>query len=240
MKQQLNEIKRMQQLAGIITEGKNQSPLEAVAGTLDMVLDDILPEYIERGKTLTGIIPSKEYADEDSWGDSEDFKKALAYIKNNGGEIKVNTKNPTLMFTDMDITYKLKNNGDIKYTVVVPAKKMEEAEKMNEAADYNKVDSILKGTYKRPVAEVDPEIKKMANVLDTLVSKPFGYEKLEDILNALGPIEPTTLSKAINMMKTSVFELNDGDPFYNLITHSSKYTDKGVALSWEDDHWMAG
>jgi len=110
----------------------------------------------------------------------------------------------------------------------------------NEAVDYNKVDSILKGTYKRPVAEVDPEIKKMANVLDTLVSEPFGYEKLEDILNALGPIEPTTLSKAINMMKTSVFELNDGDPFYNLITHSSKYTDKGVALSWEDDHWMAG
>ena len=27
----------------------------------------------------------------------------------------------------------------------------------NEAVDYNKVDSILKGTYKRPVAEVDPE-----------------------------------------------------------------------------------
>ena len=99
---------------------KKQSPLEAVAGTLDMVLDDILPEYIERGETLTGVIPSKEYADEDSWGDSEDFKEALAYIKNNGGKIKVNTKNPTLMFTNMDITYKLKNNGDIEYTVEVP------------------------------------------------------------------------------------------------------------------------
>ena len=111
----------------------------------------------------------------------------------------------------------------------------------NEAVDYNKVDSILKGTYKRPVAEVDPEIKKMANVLDTLVSGPFGYEKLEDILNALGPIEPTTLDKAIDMMKTSVFELNSGDPFYNLIVHSNKYTDKGVALSWEDDGtWRAG
>jgi hypothetical protein len=128
MKKQINEIKRMQQLAGIITESKNQSSLEAVAGTLDMVLDDILPEYIERGETLTGTIPSEEYADEDSWGDSEDFKKALAYIKNNGGEIKVNTKNPTLMFTNMDITYKLKNNGDIKYTVVVPSKKMDEAQ----------------------------------------------------------------------------------------------------------------
>jgi hypothetical protein len=111
----------------------------------------------------------------------------------------------------------------------------------NEAVDYNKVDSILKGTYKRPVAKVDPEIKKMANVLDTLVSGPFGYEKLEDILNALGPIEPTTLDKAIDMMKTSVFELNGGDPFYNLIVHSNKYTDKGVALSWEDDGtWRAG
>jgi len=111
----------------------------------------------------------------------------------------------------------------------------------NEAADYNKVDSILKGTYKRPVAEVDPEIKKMANVLDTLVSKPFGYEKLEDILNALGPIEPTDLDKTIDMMKTSVFELNDGYPFYNLEVRSNNYNDDGVALSWEDDGtWRAG
>jgi hypothetical protein len=100
---------------------KKQSPLEAVAGTLDMVLDDVLPEYIERGKTITGVIPSKEYADGNSWGDSEDFKEALAYIKNNGGKIKVNTKNSTLMFTNMDITYKLKSNGDIEYTVKTPS-----------------------------------------------------------------------------------------------------------------------
>jgi hypothetical protein len=121
MKKQINEFKRMQQLAGIITESKNQSPLEAVAGTLDMVLDDVLPEYIEGGKTLTGIIPYEEYSDEDRWGDFEDFRYALDYIKANGGEIKVNTHNPNLMFTDMDITYKVINKkGDIKYTMEVP------------------------------------------------------------------------------------------------------------------------
>ena len=107
--------------------------------------------------------------------------------------------------------------------------------------DFAKVDSILKGTYKRPAAKVDPKIKKIAKILDTLVSKPFDSAKLEDILNALGPIEPMKLESAIDMMKTSVFELNDGYPFYNLEVRSNNYTDKGVALSWEDDDtWRAG
>ena len=160
MKKQINEIKRMQQLAGIITESKNQSSLEAVAGTLDMVLDDILPEYIERGETLTGTIPSKEYADEDSWGDSEDFKKALAYIKNNGGEIKVNTKNPTLMFTNMDITYKLKNNGDIKYTVVVPAKKMDEAQ-LNENISDEAIERMEGLSNMKSLADLKSSLLKL-------------------------------------------------------------------------------
>ena len=119
----------------------------------------------------------------------------------------------------------------------------EEIQKMIAEAepDFSKVDSILKGTYKRPAAKVDPKIKKIAGILDTLVSKPFDSAKLEDILNALGPIEPMKLESAIDMMKTSVFELNDGYPFYNLEVRSNNYTDKGVALSWEDDGtWRAG
>lgn len=114
---------------------------------------------------------------------------------------------------------------------------------MNEAADYSKVDSILAGTYKRPEAPVNPEIQKISAVLDKLVSKPFDYEKLEDVLNALGPVKPQKLSRAIDMMKSQGdFDLNGGDPFYNLEVLSDNYSDgsEGVALSWDGRKWQAG
>jgi uncharacterized protein YoaH (UPF0181 family) len=211
MKQQINEIKRMQQLAGIIVENQ-------------------INENIHNTPQMGGIFGGRNFAAE-----AEEDKKAVEDIK----AAIANGASEEDAIEQVSKKYKL--YSDYLKRKYDQSNKIKEAEKMNEAADYNKVDSILKGTYKRPVAEVDPEIKKMANVLDTLVSGPFGYEKLEDILNALGPIEPTALDKAIDMMKTSVFELNGGDPFYNLIVHSNKYTDKGVALSWEDDGtWRAG
>ena len=119
---------------------------------------------------------------------------------------------------------------------------LKENQETTEAADYSKVDSILAGTYKRPEKAVNPEMQKISQVLDKFVSKPFDYERLEDLLNALGPIKPQKLDKAIDMMKTSAFELNGGDPFYNLIVHSSNYSDdsQGVALSWDDRKWNAG
>jgi hypothetical protein len=162
------------------------------------------------------------------------------FLKSKGIDPELIIDFSTAMLTNLQSQKQKTNESRMQQLAGMVTENEYQESSKNEAADYNKVDSILKGTYKRPVAEVDPEIKKMANVLDTLVSKPFGYEKLEDILNALGPIEPTTLDKAIDMMKTSVFELNGGDPFYNLIVHSNKYTDEGVALSWEDDHWRAG
>lgn len=113
------------------------------------------------------------------------------------------------------------------------------------APDYSKVDSILKGTYKRPTAQINPEIQKMANTLDTLVSKPFDHEQLEDILNALGPIEPQELKQVIDVMKNSGFYLEtDGgnNPSYNLEVGFNNYNknSQGVALGWSNDHWVAG
>jgi hypothetical protein len=110
-------------------------------------------------------------------------------------------------------------------------------------ADWGKVDSILGGTYKKPEEKKDPEIQKIADILDTLVSKPFDYEKLEDVLNALGPIQPKKLSRVIDSMKNGGgFYLNGGDPLYNLEVHFKNYTDdsKGVALAWDGKKWQAG
>jgi hypothetical protein len=111
-------------------------------------------------------------------------------------------------------------------------------------ADYSKVDSILNGTYKKPEEKKDPEIQKMADILDKLVSKPFDHERLEDILNALGPIKPKNLDKVIDIMKNGGgFDLNGGDPFYNLEVNFKNYSDdsKGIALSWSNNKkWEAG
>jgi hypothetical protein len=138
MKQQINEIKRMQQLAGLITESEyqeslseetNEETLDDVTFTLDMALNDIFPMYgFKAGDTVTGILPAEEFADETKRNSAEDFQAAQAYIKNKGGEIKINSSDPYLMFRNINITYKLKDNGDVEYAVEVPAKKMDEAQ----------------------------------------------------------------------------------------------------------------
>ena len=139
MKKQINEIKRMQQLAGIITESEyqeslseetNEETLDDVTFTLDMALNNMFPMYgFKAGDTVTGILPAEEFADETKRNSAEDFQAAQAYIKNKGGEIKINSSDPYLMFRNINITYKLKDNGDIEYAVEVPAKKIDEAKK---------------------------------------------------------------------------------------------------------------
>jgi uncharacterized protein YpmB len=151
MKKQINEIKRMQQLAGIITESEyqeslseetNEETLDDVTFTLDMALNDIFPMYgFKAGDTVTGILPAEEFADETKRNSAEDFQAAQAYIKNKGGEIKINSSDPYLMFRNINITYKLKDNGDVEYAVEVPAKKMDEAQ-LNENISDEAIERI--------------------------------------------------------------------------------------------------
>ena len=115
----------------------------------------------------------------------------------------------------------------------------EEVRKVVKEIDYSKADTVLKGTFKKPEKPVDTEAKKLAEYLDKFVSSQFDYNKLEDLLNALGAT-PKDLKSAINLMKKSVFELNDGMPYYNLEVDSSNYKNTGVALAWWEDHWEAG
>jgi len=115
----------------------------------------------------------------------------------------------------------------------------EEVRKVVNEINYSKADTVIKGTFKRPEKLVDPETKKLARYLDKFVSSKFGYQKLEDLLNAL-EATPEDLEPAINVMKKDAFELNDGEPFYNLEVTSSNYKETGVALAWNEDHWEAG
>ena len=117
--------------------------------------------------------------------------------------------------------------------------RMQKLAGLNEGINYSEIDSILGGTYKRPEIAIDPEIQKAADILDKLISQPFDYDRLEDILNALGPIEPEMLENAIDAMKSKgEFDLEDD----NLIVRADTYSDdsEGVALGWNDVKWTAG
>lgn len=117
--------------------------------------------------------------------------------------------------------------------------RMQKLAGLNEEIDYSKIDSILGGTYKRPEIAIDPEIQKIAGILDKLISQSFDYDRLEDILNALGPIEPEMLENAIDAMKSKgEFDLEED----NLIVRADNYSDdsEGVALGWNGNKWTAG
>ena len=117
--------------------------------------------------------------------------------------------------------------------------RMQKLAGLNEGINYSEIDSILGGTYKRPEIAIDPKIQDIAGILDKLISQSFDYDMLEDILNALGPIEPEMLDKAIDAMKSKgEFDL-EGD---NLIVRAGNYSDdsEGVALGWNDEKWTAG
>jgi hypothetical protein len=117
--------------------------------------------------------------------------------------------------------------------------RMQKLAGLNEEINYDEIDSMLGGTYKRPEVIIDPKIQKIADILDKLISQPFDYERLEDVLNALGPIKPEMLENAIDAMKSKgEFDLEDD----NLIVRADNYSDdsEGVALGWNDEKWTAG
>ena len=118
--------------------------------------------------------------------------------------------------------------------------RMQKLAGLNEGINYSEIDSILGGTYKRPEIAIDPKIQEIAGILDKLISSSFDYDMLEDILNALGPIEPKMLNKAIDAMKSKGEDFDlEGD---NLIVRAGNYSDdsEGVALGWNDVKWTAG
>ena len=131
MKKQINEIKRMQLIAGLITESEyRQSLNEAetpsdIEEFLDGMINDSIPEDSEEGEEVKGVWEADEYADEESYGEAaQEFKNTHKYIMDHGGKITVEG-NP-------DVTYKALPNGDIAYRLIVT---LDEAKKMDEAED---------------------------------------------------------------------------------------------------------
>jgi hypothetical protein len=238
---------RMQMLAGIITEGQYQAKINEGS---DAIIPKSLVTRYANMKSLFGdkakdpsviskLIPII----------TDFFPKNLdvSYQKlvDKFGEETANQVQTVLLGAYLDgyldrfqepIT-RLNSERDTKYPDYMGERN--KVDESNEDINYDEIDSILGGTYKRPEIAIDPKIQKIADILDKLISQPFDYERLEDVLNALGPIKPEMLENAIDAMKSKgEFDLEDD----NLIVRADTYSDdsEGVALGWNDVKWTAG
>ncbi len=114
MKQNINEVKRMQQLAGLLKESQlneNKIPQELEEFLSDMVNMSI-PEDAEEGDNVNGVWDAEEYANEEAYGEAaDDFKKAYDYIKSQDGQITIPG--------EPEVTYEALYDGSIGYSLIV-------------------------------------------------------------------------------------------------------------------------
>lgn len=198
MKKQINEIKRMQLFAGVITESEYRKSLneiqhpEDVEDFLNDMINMSIPEDAEEGEIVKGTWEAEEYADKDSYGEAaDDFKNAYNYIKSKGGKITVEG-NP-------DVTYTALKNGDIQYELKVTldesSSNMDEAKKKKSRSSSGLItfDQLKQSVFQEYGFEDDEDVieafKEVSN-LDGLVMllDDLGYndeEAYEFIIKAI-------------------------------------------------------
>ena len=118
MKKLINEVERMQQLAGI-REMKVNAPLNII-NNLPEDIDELLfgmtngevSDDNNEGDLVEGVWDANEYADENAYGEAaETFVAAHQFILDKGGKI-------TIPGTP-EVTYTALPGGDIGYSLVV-------------------------------------------------------------------------------------------------------------------------
>ena len=110
MKTQLNEIKRMQQLAGLIKENQINENNEIIDNYLDDLMQGNMDEDAEEGEEINGVLERNEFGDEEEYEDASQFIPTYNFIKSQGGKYTLEG-NP-------NITFKTLKNGDIAYNYI--------------------------------------------------------------------------------------------------------------------------
>ena len=113
MKQEVSEIRRMQQLAGLIKESQldeAQTPAYIEEFLNDMINTSI--EDADEGENVNGVWEVEEYGNEEAYGEEANtFKDTYEYIKSKGGKITIPG--------EPDVTYDALNDGSIGYSLIV-------------------------------------------------------------------------------------------------------------------------
>ena len=109
---QLNEqFRRMQVLAGIITEGQLNEYIEQVDDYISGMWDASVSDEMEEGEYFEGVWEKEEYGDEEEYESADEFNALSKYLASVGGKATLEG-NP-------DIDVELLPNGDIKFGATV-------------------------------------------------------------------------------------------------------------------------
>ena len=137
MKQQINEIKRMQLIAGLITESEyheSTNEAETSSNLKYTITDEEGDTYLNKEAIkayLKSVIDPKEIKSVDSFmNDEEGFDESSMHF-----DIEDNTTEQEIKdWAKQEMSYYLFSKPD-----AFPSKKMNEAEKMNEAKNINQI-----------------------------------------------------------------------------------------------------
>lgn len=152
----LNEqFRRMQVLAGIITEEQLNENIEQFEDYISDMFNMSIPEDAEEGEYFEGVWEKEEYGDEEEY-DTEEWYGLTDYLKSVGGKATLEG-NP-------DIDLELLPNGDIKFGATVTLD-----ESLNEANEFNPA------SYFSAMGSNDPNaktfIQNIKKVADSDLSK---------------------------------------------------------------------
>ena len=108
----LNEqFRRMQVLAGLVTEGQLNENIEQFDDYISDMFNMSVPEDAEEGEYFEGVWEKEEYGDEEAYPSAGEFNALSKYLASVGGKATLEG-NP-------DIDVELLPNGDIKFGATV-------------------------------------------------------------------------------------------------------------------------
>lgn len=156
----LNEqFRRMQVLAGIITEGQLNENIEQFDDYISDMFNMSIPEDAEEGEYFEGVWEKEEYGDEEEY-DTEEWYGLTDYLKSVGGKATLEG-NP-------DIDVELLPNGDIKFGATVTLDEslnLQEAEKTIQAYGPRLMDGLKKSGFDAKFTTNSAEEKSLQKVV---------------------------------------------------------------------------
>jgi hypothetical protein len=132
----LNEqFRRMQVLAGLVTEGQLNENIEQFDDYISDMFNMSVPEDAEEGEYFEGVWEKEEYGDEEAYPSAGEFNALSKYLASVGGKATLEG-NP-------DIDVELLPNGDIKFgaTVTLDELSSDEGYKFDPASFFSAMGS---------------------------------------------------------------------------------------------------
>jgi hypothetical protein len=177
------EFRRMQKLAGIITEEQLNENIEQFEDYISGMWDASVSDEMEEGEYFEGVWEKEEYGDEEAYPNADEFNALSKYLASVGGKDTLEG-NP-------DIDVELLPNGDIKFgaTVTLDELPSDEEYKFDPASFFLAMDSndpMAKTLIQNVKNAADSDVVKRYFIVDKLKNyaktNPKAKDKLDDVI----------------------------------------------------------